>query len=191
MYNYDKDFVDVSKKLFFTDEEMLELYPLIEEILTHDRWEDMIRYKHHLDSRAIHSLEVCCVSWRKAKKLKNCDAKATAIGGLLHDFFFYDWQTEKANLDSLDIKRKVYSPKLHGFIHPIIAFDNAYKYFPHLMNKKVEDVIIKHMWPLTVRPPRYRESWLVCLTDKSCSLNVLKSPRELPKYLGFNKRSKK
>jgi len=185
VYNYDKDFVAVSQKLFFSDEEMMELYPLIEEILSHERWDDMRMYKHHLDTRAVHSLQVCCIAWRKATKSTKYDATSVAIGALLHDFFFYDWQNEKANLDQHDIKLKVYSPKLHGFIHPLIAFDNANKFFPHLMNKMIEDIIVKHMWPLTINPPRYRESWLVSLADKRCSLNILKAPKEIPMYLGF------
>ncbi len=185
MYNYDKDFINVSQKMFFSEEERQELYPIIDEILNHERWEDMRIYKHHLETRAVHSLEVCCIAWRKAVRNPKCDASSVAIGALLHDFFFYDWQKEKSDLDQHDIKLKVYSPKLHGFVHPLIAYDNASKFFPHLMNKTIKDIIIKHMWPLTVNPPRYKESWLVTFADKSCSLNVLKSPRELPLYIGI------
>lgn len=189
MYNYDSDFIDVSKRLSFTDDEVLELYPHIDDILKHEKWELMRRYRHHLESRAVHCLEVCCVAWRRAKKMPKCDEASVAIGGLLHDFFLYDWQSEKPTLDDLDIKRRVYTPKMHGFIHPLIALNNAYRYFPQLMNEKIEDIILKHMWPLTVNPPRCREAWLVCLTDKSCSLNVFKAPRELPRYIGIKKKS--
>ena len=185
MYNYNEDFITVSDRLSFSFDEMDELYSCIEEILNHDKWKEMTTCKHHLDSKAIHLLEVCCVSWRKAKKIKNCDASSVAIGALLHDFFFYDWQKEKVNLETLSIKRKIYTTKMHGFLHPLIAFDNAHKFFPHLINKKIEDIIIKHMWPLTINPPRCREAWIVCMADKRCSLNVLKSPKELPKYLGI------
>ena len=31
-------------------------------------------------------------------------------------------------------------------------------------------MIAKHMFPLTLRPPRFRESWIVCLADKWCAL---------------------
>lgn len=185
MYNYNKDFVDVSKRLDFSETEMMALYSIIEEILNHEKWEEMTQYMHHMDTRAVHAIEVCCVSWRKAIKNKKCDSKAVAIGALLHDFFFYDWQMEKPNIDSHDIKLKVYSFKLHGFVHPLIAYDNAKKYFPHLMNKKIKGIIEKHMWPLTLNPPRCKEAWIVCMVDKSCSLNVFKYPKELPRYLGF------
>lgn len=191
MYNYDKDYVDVCKKLSFSDSEMIELYPIIEEILTHERWQDMVSYKHHLQSRAIHSLEVCCVAWQYTRKFKLGNARDVAIGALLHDFFLYDWQTEKIKFNSLDIDRKTYVPRLHGFFHPFVAFNNSCHYFPHLINRRIEDIIIKHMWPLTVKPPRYIESWIVCLVDKSCSFSVFKQPKELPFYLGFKKKVKK
>lgn len=33
-----------------------------------------------------------------------------------------------------------------------------------------KDIIRKHMFPLTLIPPRYRETWIVCLVDKICSV---------------------
>ena len=33
-----------------------------------------------------------------------------------------------------------------------------------------QDIILKHMFPLTLQPPRYLESLLVCLVDKGCAL---------------------
>ena len=46
------------------------------------------------------------------------------------------------------------------------------------------------MFPLNITPPKYRESWLVSAADKYTSLDVLKKPKEWPKYLGIkiNKR---
>jgi uncharacterized protein len=38
------------------------------------------------------------------------------------------------------------------------------KEFP--INDIEQDIIIKHMWPLTVIPPRYKESLIVCFIDK-------------------------
>ena len=187
MNNYNKDFIRVSKSLTFSDEEQKELYPLIKEILESDKWIEMMNMSHHLESRSIHSLEVCCLSWRRAKSMKNCDEKAVAIGSILHDFFFYDWQTEKANIDDLLINKSKFLPSKHGFIHPTIALDNAIKYFPHLIDTKVADIIVKHMWPLTLNPPRFKESWLVCYTDKGCSFKIIKTPKELPRYLGIKK----
>ena len=50
---------------------------------------------------------------------------------------------------------------------------------------------MKHMWPLTGIPPKYKESWLVCSADKKSSLNVVKHPKELPMYLGLRRKNRK
>ncbi|MCD6396437.1 MAG: hypothetical protein J7L71_02770 [Spirochaetaceae bacterium] len=42
---------------------------------------------------------------------------------------------------------------------------NAEKIFGHL-TPGAKDIIMKHMWPLTVIPPRYSESFLVSFIDK-------------------------
>ena len=52
------------------------------------------------------------------------------------------------------------------------AYRNARKYF-HL-NPVEREVIAKHMWPLSVFPPRYPETYVICLTDKYCgSMEIL------------------
>jgi hypothetical protein len=56
------------------------------------------------------------------------------------------------------------------------------------MNEKVKDIITKHMWPLTFSLPKCSEAWLVSMVDKSCSVEVLKNPKELPLYLGLRKK---
>ena len=58
------------------------------------------------------------------------------------------------------------------------VYDNLVeKDFTHLdihnlfdLNKKEKDIIIKHMWPLTIIPPRYIESFIITLVDKYCAL---------------------
>jgi uncharacterized protein len=59
------------------------------------------------------------------------------------------------------------SDKYHGFAHPKIALKNAKKHF--VVNKKEEDIIVKHMWPITIVPPRYMESYIVTFADKVLS----------------------
>ena len=48
------------------------------------------------------------------------------------------------------------------------ALKNATLFFQ--INEKETDIILKHMWPLTVKPPRYKEAFIVCLLDKFCCL---------------------
>lgn len=75
-------------------------------------------------------------------------------GALLHDYFLYDWHTVKLD-------------KLHGFAHPKIALENARREFD--LTPIEENIIVRHMFPLTPVPPRYRESILVMLADKHCA----------------------
>lgn len=84
------------------------------------------------------------------------DRKSLVRGALLHDYFLYDWH-EKNEFH-----------RLHGFTHPGRAHRNAVRDFS--MNEKEQDVIRKHMFPLTPVPPRYIESAIVCMADKWCAL---------------------
>lgn len=105
-----------------------------------------------------HCINVSYYSYRIAKHF-NLDAKSTARAALLHDLFLYDWHKV--------IEKKPLLQK-HGFTHPKTALDNACKYFN--LNEIEKDIIIKHMWPLTLRHiPKYKESIIVTMVDKYCS----------------------
>lgn len=106
-----------------------------------------------------HSLAVAHYSVRIADILNiKCDKRSLIRGALLHDFFLYDWHKMHNAGDGL-----------HGFAHPTTASKNAIRHFR--LNKREVDIIRKHMWPLTIRKlPIYRESWIVCIADKYCSL---------------------
>jgi len=111
------------------------------------------RYPHHRGkTRLDHVKEVAYLSFLLGRRL-SLDCNAITRGALLHDLFFYDWLRE--------------GPRLHGFRHHTIALDNAKKITN--LSQKEEDIIKKHMWPLTVVPPRYPESLLVSLVDTFCS----------------------
>lgn len=56
---------------------------------------------------------------------------------------------------------------MHGFVHAREALYNSRKVFPHLMNNRIEDIILKHMFPLNIRLPKYKETWIVTLIDKN------------------------
>jgi uncharacterized protein len=84
-------------------------------------------------------------------------------GALLHDYFLYDWHKTK-----IRPKHILQFYKLHGFSHPQTALRNARKDFR--LTETEQEIIKKHMWPLTVKPPMCREAWVVTLADKYCSL---------------------
>ncbi len=139
----DKDFFDCVSDYYFTDE-----------------FQSMRPYIQHGNiNRIQHINSVAYMSYRIAKRLE-LDYYRTARGALLHDLFYYDWHDPDP------------SHRLHGYFHPGFALKNA-----RLLSEKnnlplsglEENIIKRHMWPLTPTPPKYKESWIVCLSDKYCA----------------------
>lgn len=129
----------------------------VEDILTNDMFLKTHKYMQHGDISCLeHCIYVSYVSYGLSKKF-GLDYKAAARGGLLHDFFMYDWHGGQRPYKGL-----------HGFHHPRIAFENASKYFT--IGKKEKDIILKHMWPLTLRIPRFKETLVVLAADKYCTV---------------------
>lgn len=159
--------------------EAIEYYNIIYDILKNSEFQKRKKYKHHGDITVYdHSLAVSKLSYIIAKKLK-CDYKSAAIGGLLHDFYKEPWQENK--------EKKSFFKK-HGFTHAKDAMDNSYIYFNNLMNSKIENIILRHMFPLNKIPPKYIEGWIVNLSDKYISLEVFKNYKFLYRLLGLKSR---
>lgn len=109
-----------------------------------------------------HTINVARCSISLSEKLQKigirCNRRALIRGALLHDYFLYDWHSKE--------HLKIHN--LHGFYHPGIALNNASKEYE--LSPLEQDIIKKHMWPLTVVPPMCREAWIVTAADKYCSL---------------------
>lgn len=127
---------------------------LIEDIISHSEFRKLEECIHHTSHRLDHVLNVAYLSYIFSKVL-SLDFKASARGGLLHDFFLYDWRERK---NSGEPRR------LHGEEHPHIALSNAQKHFT--VGVREQDIIVKHMFPKTRSLPRYPESFIVSLCDK-------------------------
>ncbi len=97
---------------------------------------------------------VCAVSFMTYTLCKTLQWNhvAAARAGILHDYVTYDWHIPDA------------SHRLHGFRHPGFAVYNS-KLITDLSALE-ENIIRRHMWPLTVIPPRYKEAWALTLVDK-------------------------
>jgi uncharacterized protein len=130
----------------------------VEDILRHEEFLKLKNFFHHNSSIFEHAINVAYYSYRICKFLK-LDHRSAARGALLHDFFLYDWR----NHDVPDLPKEKY----HGIEHPRIALENAEKHFK--LNEVEKDIIVKHMWPLTIAPPRYKESFIVTFADKYLS----------------------
>lgn len=152
-----------------------EYLDIVQYILSNEEFKKRIEYNHH-ENRSVytHSLLVSFNSYKVAKLLK-LDYESAAIGGLLHDFYYNDWQKNpKKGLKNM-----------HGFVHAYEALENSRKIFPEYMTDKISDIIVKHMFPLNIRPPKYAESWIITCVDKIVSLEILATPKQLYKYVGL------
>ncbi len=128
---------------------------IINDILANKSIQNLKLYKHHYAyTRLEHCLSVSYYTYVICKFL-HLDYKSAARAALLHDLFFYDCED------------KLSRPKNHIKNHPKIALENANKLFN--LNKKEQDIILKHMWPLTFSPPKYLESFIVTIVDKYCA----------------------
>jgi len=129
----------------------------IEDLLAHPDVRLMHSFRQHGGISCLeHCLRVSYSSFHICRRL-GLDRRSAARGALLHDFFLYDWHTTK-------------TPQgLHAFEHPSVALGNARRRFD--LSEREKDIIVKHMWPLTLRPPRFAESLAVALADKYCTFS--------------------
>ena len=82
----------------------------------------------------------------------NGDPRVLVRGGLLHDYYLYDWHHYDGG-------------RFHGFTHPAAALKQAEQDFD--LSDREKNVIRSHMWPLTLlHVPDCREAWIVSLSDK-------------------------
>lgn len=126
------------------------------DIIDNEKIQKMDQYVQHCQtSRLQHSINVSYYSFLICRFL-GWDYRSAARAGLMHDMFYYDWRVTKSIRSN------------HASWHPRVALDNAQKITE--LNKIEKDAIIKHMWPCTLVPPRYKESYVVTFVDKICAV---------------------
>lgn len=148
---------------------MIEEYAL--DIIRSEGMQSQKRYRHHGDISVFeHSMGVVYLSIYLVKKFRiPVNEKALVRGALLHDYYLYDWHIPDA------------SHRLHGFHHAKTALRNASRDFQ--LNEIERDIIRKHMFPLNLALPRYRESVIVCIADKiSATLDYCSVPYGFHKF---------
>lgn len=133
----------------------LEFFNIIYDIINNEAVQSMKNFRQHCNTSCYeHCLHVAYYSYYLAKKL-GLDYVSTARAAMLHDLFLYDWRKKYRNIEL---------PGFHAFVHPKIALKNASEIF--YLNKIEQDIIKKHMWPVTISLPRYSETYIVTLMDK-------------------------
>ena len=128
-------------------------YKIVKDILVNKEFDKLKDMTHHGISRYDHSIRVAYYTYIITKKLGLDYTKATRAA-MLHDFF----TDEVKDMDGVSRLRK----------HPGFALENAKKYYK--LSSMEEDIIITHMFPVTFRPPKYIESWLVDFIDDVASI---------------------
>ena len=144
---------------------------------------------HHNLTVWDHSILVSFKAFKIAKRL-GADKRICAIAGLLHDFYTQAWlySEELAQIDEgkylkeIGIRKPLF--KMHGFTHGRNAAENYVKFFPELENKKITDSIKKHMFPMTIVPPKYIEGYILTSVDKLNSIRELPSVPEMGRTAG-------
>lgn len=125
-----------------------EFYEINKDIFENKEFNKLKNYKHHGITRYEHSINVSYLTYKVTRKIcKNY--KEITRAALLHDFF----TDEVEEVNSL---KKLIN-------HPKYALENAKKSFN--ISKLQEDIILSHMFPIGIRIPKYKESWIVDLID--------------------------
>lgn len=131
---------------------------LIQDILDHPTVQQMKQYRQHYQTSCFdHCLMASCTCYLYCK-VHHLDYRSCARAAMLHDLFLYDWRQRQNG-------RKGW----HAFTHPETAYHNASELFS--LNEKEKDIILKHMWPITWKFPKYKESLILTMVDKRCAIN--------------------
>lgn len=131
------------------------------EILASPRMQKERHFMQHGTTNCYeHSICVAYIALRIAQKFHiRVDVRSLVRGCLLHDYFLYDWH-----------KKEDACPH-HTFCHPKVSLKNALEEFE--LNAIERDIIIKHMFPLCNKLPKYRESFIITFADKCCAASEI------------------
>lgn len=137
-----------------------EFYHLIKNIISSEEYKGMKNNKHHIKGNVFdHSVKVAYLCYKHHKKYQTEISLEELIrGALLHDYYLYDWHDRKPEY------------RFHGVMHPKRALENALKKYPDLTETE-KDMISRHMFPLTIIPPKTKAGWIVCFYDKVAAIN--------------------
>ncbi len=143
---------------------------IIYDIVNNETVLQMKNYLQHYNTNCFDHCKMVAYYCYKICKKYNLDYVSATRAAMLHDLFLYNWR-----------KRENGRKGLHAFTHPHTALKNASNLFE--LNEKERDIILKHMWPVTPKLPKYKESYIITFVDKYCALqetiNAYKSKKKL------------
>lgn len=131
---------------------------IIDELINNETVKQMKNYIQHYETTCFdHCYTVSYYCYLICKKY-HLDYKSAARAGMLHDLFLYDWRKKQPNREGM-----------HAFTHGRIACDNANKLFE--LNNKEQNMILTHMWPVTIEFPKSFEGFILTFVDKYCAMS--------------------
>ncbi len=149
-------------------------YECIRDIIQCSEVKELKEITHHIcTTRFQHCLNVSYYSFIICR-LFSLDEKAAARAGMLHDLFYYNRKEYNSHKSKGQIS--------HSQMHSFMAAENAAKLVE--INDLERDIIEKHMWPVTRKLPKYRESYVITFVDKYCAILEFLAPK-------FRKRSER
>lgn len=148
------------------------IHPLIENKTV----QEMKNFRQHYETTCFdHCLTAAYYCYCICKKY-HLDYKSATRAAMLHDLFLYDWRKKQPDRKGL-----------HAFTHGKTSCENACKLFD--LNDKEKDIIIKHMWPVTIAFPKSFEGFILTFVDKYCAMSesfeILKSRLFMKKPLRY------
>ena len=147
------------KSMNITLEEKQRLEDLYQTLLHDEKVQNMKNIPMHRGSNCYyHSFKVAKRARKRAlKHRQNLDLNVVLFGAILHDYYLYDWRTDKTK------------KKHHGSQHPYIAASQAKRDFN--ISPEVEKIIKSHMWPLNIKEyPNSREAKVLSYADKTVAI---------------------
>jgi len=146
-----------NQSLIEVDQDLAEFKSIVNDIAKNESVLALREHVQHIaSSRYSHLMEVSYYTYKLCKKL-NLDYISAARAAMLHDFYFYNWRNKGVEGQK----------KFHLMRHPRIALTNAAELFE--LNDLEKDAILKHMWPVTIVPPKYAEGFIITFVDKFCA----------------------
>lgn len=133
-----------------------EFISIIKDLIENPTVKQMKNFNQHAGTSCYqHCMQVAYYTYLVCKHLR-LDYVSATRGAMLHDLFLYDWHTH------LTTDKKW--THQHAFWHPKIALKNATEIFN--LNAIEQDVILNHMWPVTIKVPLFAETIVVTFADK-------------------------
>lgn len=135
-----------------------EFLEIIEELITNETVQQMKNFRQHYQTSCYDHCYLAAYYCYIICKKYNLDYCSATRAAMLHDLFLYDWR-----------ERQPTRKGLHAFTHGKTAMDNACQLFD--LNEKEKDIILKHMWPVTIAFPNSIEGFILTFVDKYCAMS--------------------